>query len=86
MTRKVWYKAIDPCYSDQVQTFIGSDWEDLDEQEWEFDRWLGREHPAGIKYIYEKRTIYESDCSAIEKEIYADNYKKYLASTERGEK
>lgn len=46
---------------------------------------LGREHPAGIMYIYEKHTIYESDCGDWEKELNADNYKKYLASKERSE-
>lgn len=80
MTRKVWYKAIDPYYSDQVHTFIGASWGDLDEQEYEFDKWLGREHPAGISFIYDKITIYESDCSEIFREIHAENYKKYLAS------
>ncbi len=78
MVRKVWYEAIDPYYSDCVQTFIGSSWEDLDGQEYEHDKWLGREHPAGIRFIYEKHTIYESDCSDIEKEIHEEYYRKYL--------
>ena len=52
MVRKVWYEAIDPYYSDCVQTFIGASWEDLDNQEYEHDKWLGREHPAGIRFIY----------------------------------
>ena len=85
MIREVWYKAIDPYYSDQVQTFIGSDYASLDEQEYEFNQWLGREHPAGLMFIYEMHTIYESDCDEIEKEIYAENRKKYLTSKERSE-
>lgn len=78
MVRKVWYEAIDPYYSDCVQTFIGATWEDLDNQEYEHDKWLGREHPAGIRFIYDKHTIYESDCSDYEKEIHETYYQKYL--------
>lgn len=78
MVRKVWYEAIDPYYSDCEQTFIGATWEDLDNQEYEHDKWLGREHPAGIRFIYDKHTIYESDCSDIEKEIHETYYQKYL--------
>ena len=74
MVRKVWYKAIDPYYSDQVQTFIGSTWEELDEQEYQFNQWLGHYHPAGIRFIYETHTIYESDCDEISKEINRENY------------
>lgn len=78
MVRKVWYEAIDPYYSDCVQTFIGATWEYLDNQEYEHDKWLGREHPAGIRFIYDKHTIYESDCSDYEKEIHEENLQKYL--------
>lgn len=74
MVRKVWYKAIDPYYSDQVQTFIGSTWEDVEEQEYQFNQWLGREHPSGLRFIYETHTIYESDCDEISKEINQENY------------
>lgn len=78
MVRKVWYEAIDPYYSDCVQTFIGATREDLDNQEYEHDKWLGRKHPAGIRFIYDKHTIYESDCSDYEKEIHETYYQKYL--------
>ena len=78
MVRKVWYEAIEPYYTDCVQAFIGATWEDLDNQEYEHDRWLGREHPAGIRFIYDKHTIYESDCSDYEKEIHETYYQKYL--------
>lgn len=78
MVRKVWYEAIDPYYTDWVQTFIGATWEDLDNQEYEHDKWLGREHPAGIRFIYDKHTIYESDCTDYEKEIHETYYQKYL--------
>ena len=52
--------------------------EDLDNQEYEHDKWLGRKHPAGIRFIYDKHTIYESDCSDYEKEIHETYYQKYL--------
>ncbi len=78
MVRKVWYEAIDPYYSDIVQTFVGATWEDLDNQEYEHDKWLGREHPAGILFIYHKHTIYESDCDELEAEVNQHNYKQYL--------
>ena len=74
MIRKVWYEAIDPYHSDEVQTFIGATWEDLDEQETEFNKWLGRNHPAGIIFLFRAHTIYESDCSEIDKEIHAEAY------------
>lgn len=82
MVRKVWYEAIDPYYSDEVQTFIGATWQELEEQEYEYDKWLGREHPAGIRFIYEKRIIYESACDEYEKGIYDNNYKRYLQKKE----
>ena len=74
MVRKVWYEAIDPFYSDQVQTFIGATREELDDQEYQFNQWLGLNHPAGIIFIYETHTIYESDCDEISKEINKENY------------
>ena len=78
MVRKVWYEAIDPYYSDIIQTFVGATWEDLDNQEYEHDKWLGREHSAGIMFIYDKHTIYESDCDELTAEVHQHNYKRYL--------
>lgn len=78
MIRKVWYEAIDPYYPDQVQTFIGTTFEELDEQEYEHNQWLGRNHPAGIMFVYKTHTIYESDCEDYEKEVYAANYRRFL--------
>jgi hypothetical protein len=59
MTREVLYKAIDPYYSDFKEVFIGSSSEELDEQQFEFEKWLGREYSAGIMVIYESQTIKE---------------------------
>lgn len=57
MVLKKKYRAIDPYYSDQIQTFIGSDINSIDEQIYEFERWLGREHPNGIVTIYKTEII-----------------------------
>lgn len=52
MILKIFYKAIDPYYSDMTQTFIGVDDQDCWNQKYEFDKWLGRYHSAGIRCIY----------------------------------
>lgn len=53
------YIAIDPYYSDQKQSFIGYDIDDCWMQKYEFDRWLGRNHPSGIRTIYKFEIINE---------------------------
>ena len=57
MILKVFYEAIDPYYASQTQTFIGADEEDCLNQKYEFEKWLGREHPAGIKMIYRDKIL-----------------------------
>lgn len=52
MILKIYYEAIDPHYSSMTQTFIGIDEESCWEQKREFEEWLGRHHPDGIKSIY----------------------------------
>lgn len=49
---KIRYNAIDPYYSTHIQTFIGMSLDDCEAQQVEFEKWLGREHPAGIMGIY----------------------------------
>lgn len=56
---KVKYKATDPYYSDQIQTFIGCDINSCWDQMYEFEEWLGREHPAGIRFMYKIEIIEE---------------------------
>lgn len=56
---KIKYKATDPYYSDQVQTFIGIDANDCWTQMYEFEEWLGKEHPCGIRFIYKTEIIEE---------------------------
>lgn len=46
------YIAIDPYYSDQKQSFIGYNIDDCWSQKYDFDEWLGRNHPSGIDTIY----------------------------------
>lgn len=48
----VYYEAIDPYYSSHGQVFIGADKESCYSQKWEFEEWLGRNHPNGINNIY----------------------------------
>lgn len=52
MKLKILYESIDPYYSSMTQTFIGVDEEDCWNQKYKFEKWLGRNHPAGIKCIY----------------------------------
>lgn len=52
MKLKVYYEAIDPYYSSQEQVFIGIDKEICYSQKWEFEEWLGRNHPNGMNNIY----------------------------------
>ena len=54
------YKAIDPYYSDQRQAFIGETRESIDNQIYEFEKYLGREHPSGISTIYKKEEYKQS--------------------------
>ena len=56
MLAKIKYTAIDPYYSDMVQTFIGSR-ESIDNQIYEFEKWLGKEHSNGISSIYKTEFI-----------------------------
>lgn len=53
------YIAIDPYYSDQVQTFIGADSNSITDQIYEFEDYLGREHSNGIASIYKTESIHD---------------------------
>lgn len=57
MKRKILYKSIDPYYSDTTQTFIGESEESLDNQQYEFEQFLGQHHPARISLIYRKEIL-----------------------------
>lgn len=46
------YVAIDPHYSDFEISFIGDNLDKIDEQIFDFEKYLGREHPSGISTIY----------------------------------
>lgn len=56
---RVRYIAIDPYYSTHEQTFIGATLDDCGEQQFEYEQWLGREHPAGIKCIFKTEILEE---------------------------
>ena len=53
------YIAIDPYYLDHTQSFIGYNIDDCLSQKYHFDKWLGREHPSGIRTIYKCEIINE---------------------------
>ena len=53
------YIAIDPYYSDNTQSFIGYDIDECWSQKYDFDKWLGREHPSGIRTIYKCEIVLE---------------------------
>lgn len=58
MKRVVKYIAIDPYYSDVVQTYIGSSEEELDNIQYETEQHMGRFH-ASLGMIYKQKTLYD---------------------------
>lgn len=56
---KIRYKAVDPYYSTHEQTFIGVNLDDCDNQRFENEQWLGREHPSGIMTIFKPEILEE---------------------------
>lgn len=40
-----------------TQTFIGVDEDDCWNQKYEFEKWLGRYYPSGIRYIYKVKIL-----------------------------
>ena len=59
MKRIVKYTAIDPYYSDFTETYIGADLDSLDTQQYELEKYVGREHPHGIDAIYKQEIVLE---------------------------
>lgn len=58
---KVRYESIDPYYSTHEQAFIGVDLESCCRQKIDYEKWLGRNHPAGISCIFKPMTIEEKE-------------------------
>lgn len=54
---KVKYTPIDPYYSTFEQTFISETIDGCEEQQFEFEEWLGREHRNGIMSIYKTEIL-----------------------------
>lgn len=52
MKLTVYYEAIDPYYSSHEQVFIGTDEESCYSQKYEYEDWLDRYHPNGIRNTY----------------------------------
>ena len=59
MKRVVKYTAIDSYYSDFTETYIGADLDNLDYQQYELEKFVGRNHPHGIDAIYKQEIIEE---------------------------
>lgn len=59
MKRIVKYTAIDPYYSDFEETYIGITLDDIDEQQYETEKFIGHNHPNGIDAIYKPSIIFE---------------------------
>lgn len=51
------YIAIDPYYSDTIQTFIGESMSSIESQICEYEQYVGREHSMGISAIYKTETL-----------------------------
>ena len=58
---KVLYKAIDPYYSDCEQIFIGDSIFSCEEQMLQHDEWLGKEHPNGVRSIYDVEILLKEE-------------------------
>lgn len=56
MKRIVKYTSIDPYYSDVVQTYIGIDSDEIDNIQYETERFMCREH-SNISNIYRSEVI-----------------------------
>ena len=57
MKRIVKYTAINPYYSDVIQTYIGLTSEEIDNIQYETEEFMGREHSNGINNIYKVKII-----------------------------
>lgn len=56
MKRIVKYTAIDPYYSDVVQTYIGADSDEIDNIQYETEKFMCGEH-SNISSIYKSEVI-----------------------------
>lgn len=56
---KVHYKAVDPYYEDQTQTFIAETLAKCEDQMMDFEDYLGRNHGGTIWSIYKSEIIEE---------------------------
>lgn len=59
MKQVVKYTAVDPYYSDQIQTYIGSTPSEVDSIRYETEEYMAREHPGGLGMIYRVETVFD---------------------------
>ena len=57
MKQVVKYTAIDPYYSDQIQTYIGATQEEIDNIRQETEEFMAREHNGLLSMIYKTEII-----------------------------
>lgn len=63
MKLKIKYIAIDPYYTTHEQTFIGIDIDDCENQQYEYERYLGKEHANGISSIFRTEILFDGSMS-----------------------
>lgn len=60
MKRVVKYIAIDPYYSDVIQTYIGADSDEIDSIQYETEKFMS-EGNSNIGYIYRKSIVIKDE-------------------------
>ena len=68
MIRVVKYIAIDPYYSDVIQTYIGMDSDEIDSIQYETEKFMCKEH-SNIGNIYRSEVIKDETDTLIKIEI-----------------
>lgn len=56
---RVRYEAVDPYYQDQEQVFIGPTIESCENQQFEFEQYLARNHCGWLGSIYKTKILEE---------------------------
>lgn len=59
MKRIVKYTAIDPYYSDQIQTYIGSSLREIEDIQYETEEFMAKEHYS-LGAIYKTEIIFDN--------------------------
>lgn len=60
MKQVVKYTAVDPYYSDQIQTYIGSSAVEVDAIRQETEDYMAREHNGMLDMIYKAEVVFDN--------------------------